>query len=95
MARRGGRQPGKGLSFEDALERLEEVVHELEGGSLPLEDALAAFQEGIGLVRACQERLKAAELQLQELLAEGEDLRLVPLTLPEKEESKGGPKGTA
>jgi exodeoxyribonuclease VII small subunit len=49
------------LSFEQALTRLEEVVRDLEDGQLPLEDALAKYEAGIGLLKHCYEKLNAAE----------------------------------
>jgi len=60
---------GSGLSYEVAISRLKEVVRRLEGGEIPLEEALALFQEGVALVKACKEKLDAAE-QLLELVIE-------------------------
>lgn len=59
-------------SFEEALERLEAVVQELEKGELTLERALALYEEGVALTRRCQEQLDAAEGKLQELTGKGE-----------------------
>lgn len=69
-ARKGGR------SFEQILDALEEAVKELEGEGLPLEAALAKFEEGIALAREGAERLGAAERRVEELLEDG---RVVPL----------------
>lgn len=55
--------------FERALSRLEEVVARLEKGDLPLEESLAAFEEGMTLSRHCQQRLDAAEQRIEELVA--------------------------
>ena len=55
------------LSFEDALERLEQLVRKLEGGELTLEDSLQTFEQGTALIRLCAERLEAAELRISEL----------------------------
>ena len=60
------------LRFEQALERLEELVARMEGGELDLEESLADFEEGVQLVRQCSERLRAAELRVQ-VLEEGRD----------------------
>lgn len=57
----------KALSFEDALRQLEERVRELERGEVPLERALALYEEGVGLVRACHEKLDAADKRIVEL----------------------------
>ena len=57
----------EGLSFEQALERLEQITQALEQGGLNLEEAIALYEEGIGLVKTCQERLNAAELKISQL----------------------------
>jgi len=44
------------LSFDATLEELETIVHQLEQGSLPLEEALKQFEQGVHLVRAGQQR---------------------------------------
>ena len=54
----------KPKSFEASLEALEEIVHQLEGGDLPLEKSLELFEQGIGLSRQCQERLSQAERRI-------------------------------
>lgn len=66
------------LSFEQALARLEEVVRELETGDLPLEKALALFQEGVELTRHCGSLLDAAEARIEQLLEESGELKTVP-----------------
>lgn len=55
------------LSFEEALSRLEKIVQTLEAGGLTLEEAIALFEEGMGLARICSERLDAAELKISQL----------------------------
>ena len=47
--------------FEGSLKRLEALVTEMEKGDLPIEEALKAFEEGIGLTRECQKILQDAE----------------------------------
>ena len=61
---------GEDLSFDAALERLEETVKRLEDGDLPLEEALECFKEGIGLVRVCNLKLKDAETVITQLTSE-------------------------
>jgi exodeoxyribonuclease VII small subunit len=55
------------MSFEESLARLEEIVRQLETSHLSLDDALAAFEEGISLVKLCGRRLKQAEKKVQTL----------------------------
>ena len=54
--------------FEDTLAELEGIVQRLEKGELPLEDSLAAFERGIGLVRALSQRLSEVEQRVEVLL---------------------------
>jgi exodeoxyribonuclease VII small subunit len=56
------------FDFEQAMAEIEALVVRLEQGELPLEQALAAFERGVALTRACQEALAKAE-QKVELLA--------------------------
>jgi len=52
-------------TFEEALGQLETTVARLEGGDLPLEEALRAFEEGIRLARTCAARLEDAERRVR------------------------------
>jgi len=53
--------------FETCLASLEALVARLESGELELEQALAAFEEGVALARTCSSRLEAAELRIRKL----------------------------
>ena len=64
------------LDFEGALAELEELVARMEGGSLSLEESLAAFERGIKLTRTCQAALRSAELRISALTQEGDELNL-------------------
>lgn len=57
------------LSFEQAMGRLEEIVKQLERGDAPLEQALALFEEGTGLMGRCSAQLDRAEQKVRLLLA--------------------------
>ncbi len=54
-------------TFEAAMDRLETIVESMEAGDVPLADLLAKFEEGSRLLAACEERLKAAELKIEQL----------------------------
>jgi exodeoxyribonuclease VII small subunit len=58
--------------FESALEELEGVVEQLESGDLSLEDALAAFEKGVGLVKYCNQKLNEVERKVELLLKDKE-----------------------
>ncbi len=55
-------------TFEAALKRLEEVLDSLEHGELPLEAAMAGFEEGVRLVRFCHQKLDEVERRVELLL---------------------------
>jgi len=82
--------PAKGpKSFEEALERLEAIVEDLEGGEPPLEKAVALYEEGVGLFRFCREQLDAAQKRVEELAGEAEEaLSLRPFEDEEEEEDE-------
>ena len=52
-------------SFEQNMQRLEQIVRALERGDVPLEESLKLFQEGTELVRACGTLLDEAEQQVK------------------------------
>jgi exodeoxyribonuclease VII small subunit len=58
------------LSFESALTRLETIVESMESGDVPLADLLAKFEEGNTLLKHCENRLKEAELKIEQLKKE-------------------------
>jgi exodeoxyribonuclease VII small subunit len=74
------------ITFEAALERLEQIVDQLETGNLSLEESLRVFEEGVGLARRCGKYLDEAEKRI-ELLTRDETgaLKAVPFDLPEEE----------
>jgi exodeoxyribonuclease VII small subunit len=53
------------IKFEDALQRLELIVDQLEAGNLALEDSLKVFEEGVGLARRCARYLDDAEKRIE------------------------------
>ncbi len=59
-------EPSK--SFEAAMQRLEQIVHQLEQGNAPLEQSLQLFQEGTALVQLCTHQLDTAEQQIVKLV---------------------------
>ena len=75
-------------SFEALLKRLEEVLDSLEHGELPLEQAMQSFAEGVGLVRACHQKLDEVERRV-ELLLKDDAGRFFTRPFPE-EEGEGG-----
>ena len=66
------------MTFEAALARLEALVRVLESGNEDLNASLAAFEEGISLVRLCTEKLEGAEQKVKILLSDENGTRAVP-----------------
>lgn len=63
------------FQFETALERLNQLVEQMEQGNISLEDSLKCFEQGIKLTRQCQQALNAAEQKVQKLVNEnGQDM---------------------
>lgn len=58
---------GKKLNFEQSMARLDEIVHHLEKGDMPLNDSLALFEEGTALIRSCEKQLDEAEQKVVKL----------------------------
>jgi exodeoxyribonuclease VII small subunit len=52
-------------TLESAMQRITEIVNEMEEGTLPLESLIVRYEEGVGLVRICQEKLDAAEKKIE------------------------------
>ena len=69
------------LSFDAALNELENIVQQLEQGDLPLETALKQFERGIQLARISKQKLEQAEQQVQILLQQGDQEKLVPFSV--------------
>lgn len=69
----------KSVDFEQSLSDLEALVNQMEQGDLSLEQSLKAFEQGIQLTRDCQERLSAAEQQVQTLMEQQGQVQLQTL----------------
>ncbi|MBA62410.1 MAG: exodeoxyribonuclease VII small subunit [Planctomycetaceae bacterium] len=74
----GKKKPQQELTFEQALEGLEEIVAQLENGQLGLSEALECYQQGVGLLKHCHEALAGAERKIE--LLTGVDTDGNPIT---------------
>lgn len=68
-AKEGGEEPG----FDERLGQLEDLVAELEGGELSLEDSLARYGRGVELLKACRAQLEAFRARVEELSGADEE----------------------
>ena len=57
----------KELTFEQAMDRLDEIVQELEKNEKPLDETVDLFEEGLNLVKTCNARLSSFETKIEEL----------------------------
>jgi len=69
------------MTFEQALQRLEQTVRQLEAGDLSLETALATFQEGVTIAAQCAAELDQAEARIEKLLEHNGEVQTVPVNL--------------
>ena len=59
-------------TFEENLQRLEQIVRAMEQGDVPLDESLKLFQEGTSLVESCGKLLDEAELQVKKIVADAD-----------------------
>ena len=67
--------------FEECLQRLEEVVNQLERGDVPLEQALKLFEEGVQLSNSCRKEHEEAEGKVEILLRQNGKLQAEPFEI--------------
>ena len=60
----------KKISFEEAMNKLEQIVDRLEEGDVPLEEAIAFYKDGMELSKLCHDKLKSVEEQLTQIITE-------------------------
>jgi exodeoxyribonuclease VII small subunit len=65
MAKQSAPQASEPQTFETAMERLEHIVEQMESENLPLEDLLKRYEEGVKLVKICEDKLKSAEQRIE------------------------------
>ena len=59
------KKPAPEANFEQAMNRLEEIVEQMESGKMMLEELIVRYEEGMKLVKVCQERLASAEQRIE------------------------------
>lgn len=62
------------LSFEENLEKLEEIVSKLENGNVPLDNAITEFNKAMLLVKLCDDKLNNAEKSIAKIINENGDI---------------------
>ena len=82
-------EPIEQLSFDAALQQLEALAQKLEGGDIPLEDALAVYERAVRLFTHCRDRLERVELRLEQLTSDLEGEVTTTSLEPEGDTSDG------
>lgn len=67
-------------TFEEKMTELSQIVNQLDQGDIPLETALANFEEGIGLVKDLETTLANAKAKLAKVIDENDDLKNLEMT---------------
>lgn len=60
-------QNNENLNFEDAIERLENIIEKMEGERIPLEELLKDYEEGTKLLNACKEKINVAKEKVEKI----------------------------
>lgn len=69
--------------FERALQRLEQIVKEMEGGELPLDAMIHRFEEGQSLIGVCNKKLNEVERRIEMLVKKDGETKAVPFDADE------------
>ena len=84
--------PDCGLNFEQAIQRLEQIVAEMEGSDLALEEVLKKYEEGTRLVKFCGSKLDEAEKKIELLSRKGNgEIELKPFESPGEADPSAAP----
>ena len=82
-------KPAEERRFEDSLKRLESIVKAMEEGSLSLEDMIAHFEEGQGLIKFCTEKLNEVKRRVEILVKKGNKVEARPFAEADDEADEG------
>ena len=78
--RQSERETDEGPSFEEGLEQLERIVHQLEQGEIGLDESLEQYEKGVKLLRRCYDLLHRADRRIE--LLSGVDAEGNPISSP-------------
>ena len=87
------KKPAGELNFENAMDRLEAIVEQMESGKLLLQDLIGRYEEGMKLVKICQERLASAEQRIEVITRDHDGKASVKEFEPAAEPARGAKEG--
>lgn len=61
------------MDFESAVEQIEKIIERIESGEIGLEESIAQYERGVGLIRRCRQVLDRAEQRVEELTGQMQD----------------------
>ncbi|WP_377888571.1 exodeoxyribonuclease VII small subunit [Alkalihalobacillus sp. R86527] len=68
-------EKSESITFEEAMEKLENIVGSLEEGNVPLEKAISLFQEGMNLSNLCHDKLQSIEGKMDQIVGENGEIK--------------------
>ncbi len=68
-------EKNENVTFEEAMQKLEQIVGALEEGNVPLEKAISLFQEGMNLSNICHEKLQSVEGKMDQIVEENGEIK--------------------
>ena len=83
------KKPEKQLSFDKALAQLEEIVQNMESGSLPLEKMMGQYERGMSLISFCSAKLNEVEKKIEIMTKKGDKVVAEPFEPEEGKKSEG------
>ena len=75
--KRAGAGTAEGLSFEEGMERVEEIIEQIESGEIGLEASIEAFEKASALLGRCEQVLERAKQRVIELTPDGASTKKV------------------
>lgn len=88
-------------SFEQAMDRLEEIVDLMEGDRMPLDEMVTSYEEGMGLLKHCRQRIEVARRRIEVITADADGRPALapfdppPVTAPEETTRPAAPAAPA
>ncbi len=61
------------MTFEEAREKIEQIIQNMEAGNLPLEESVSQFEEAAQLVKYCQKKLDGYQKKIETITLEADD----------------------
>lgn len=84
MTKKSEKKSLENFNFEQAVAELQKIIDKMEHGNVPLEESLQHFEQGIQLIRQCQQLLTSAQHKVEVLTKNGDTEKLNPFEVDEQ-----------